>query len=238
MVRICELASDYGRYGYRRVAALLRFEGWRVNHKRVERIWRQAGLKVPQKQQKRRRLWLNDTASMRLRPIRRNHVWSYDFAHEPTLDGRSCRILVVIDEFTRECLALKAARKLNSDEVIHTLTELFCCQGKPEYVRSDNGAEFTAKAVKSWLGELEVDPLYIERGSPRENGYVESFNGKMRDELLNREQIDTLREAQVLLEQWRRHYNTRRPHSALGYKPPAPVARLETLTQLVLAGLS
>jgi putative transposase len=185
--RICELASEYGRYGYRRVTGLLRSEGWRVNHKRVERIWRQARLKVPQKQQKRRRLWLNDTASVRLRPVRSNHVWSYDLVHDRTHDGRPYRILVVIDEFTRECLALRVAHKLNNDEVIHTLTELFCCKGKPEYVRSDNGAEFSAKAVRSWLGELEVAPLYIERGSPWENGYVESFNGKMRDELLNRE---------------------------------------------------
>ncbi len=122
--------------------------------------------------------------------------------------------------------------------MIHTLTELFCSKGKPEYIRSDNGAEFTAKTVRSWLGELEVAPLYIERGSPWENGYIESFNGKMRDELLNREQIDTLREAQVLLEQWRCHYNTRRPHSSLGYKPPAPEARPGTITQPVLAGLS
>jgi len=133
---------------------------------------------------------------------------------------------------------LNAARKFNSDEVIHTLTELFCCKGKPQYVRSDNGAEFSAKAVRSWLGELEVAPLYIERGRPWENGYVESFNGKMRDELLNREQINTLREAQVFLEQWRSHYNTTRPHSSLGYKPPAPEARLEIIIQPVLAGLS
>jgi transposase InsO family protein len=145
---------------------------------------------------------------------------------------------VVIDEFTRECLVLKAARKFTSDEVIHTLTELFCSKGNPEHIRSDNGAEFSAKVVRSWLRELEVAPLYIERGSPWENGYVESFNGKMRDELLNREQMNTLREAQVLLEQWRRHYNTRRPHSSLGYKPPAPEARLRTIPQTVLVGLS
>lgn len=186
-------------------------------------------------QQKKRRLWLNDTASIRLRPVRSNHVWSYDFVHERTHDGRSYRILVVIDEFTRECLALNAARKLNSDEVIHTLTDLFCCKGKPEYIRSDNGAEFTAKAVRSWLGELEVAPLYIERGSPWENGYVESFNGKMRDELLNREQIDTLREARVLLDQWRHHYNTKRPHSSLGYRPPAPETLAPTLMPLAVA---
>ena len=161
-MRVCELSSEhpeYRRYGYRRVTALLRSEGWAVNHKRVERIWRQEGLKVPQKQQKRRRLWLNDTASIRLRPVRRNHVWSYDFVHDRTHDGRSYRILVIIDEFTRECLALNAARKWGGDEVIHTLTELFCTRGRPEYIRSDNGAEFTAKVIRSWLGELEVAPL-------------------------------------------------------------------------------
>ncbi len=135
-MRVCEIASEYGRYGYRRVTALLRSEGWVVNHKRVERIWRQTGLKVPQKQQKRRRLWLNDTASIRLRPVRRNHVWSYDFVHERTHDGRPYRILMIIDEFTRECLALNVARKLNNDEVIHTLTELFCTKASPNtYVR-------------------------------------------------------------------------------------------------------
>lgn len=153
-------------------------------------------------------------------------------------EGRPCRILVIIDEFTRECLSPKVARELNSDEVIHTMTDLFCSKGKPEYIRSDNGAEFTAKTVRSWLGELEVAPLYIERGSPWENGYVESFNGKMRDELLNREQINTLRDAEVLLGQWRRHYNIRRPHSSLGYKPPAPESRLGTITQPVLGGLT
>jgi putative transposase len=234
-VRVCELSSEYGRYGYRRVTALLRSEGWGVNHKRVERIWRQEGLKVPQKQQKRRRLWLNDTASIRLRPVRRNHVWSYDFVHDRTHDGRSYRILVIIDEFTRECLALNVSRKWCSDEVIHTLTELFCTKGKPEYIRSDNGAELRAKVVRSWLGELEVAPLYIEAGSPWENGYVESFNGKMRDELLNREQIDTMREAQVLLEQWRQHYNTRRPHSSLGYRPPAPEAKPPAIMPMAVA---
>ena len=234
-VRVCELASEYGRYGYRRVTALLHSEGWTVNHKRIERIWRQEGLKVPQKQQKRRRLWLNDTASIRLRPIRRNHVWSYDFVHDRTHDGRAYRILVIIDEFTRECLALEMARKLNSDDVIHALTELFCRKGRPEYIRSDNGSEFTAEAVRSWLGKLEVAPLYIEPGSPWENGYVESFNGKLRDELLNREQMETLREARVLLEQWRHHYNTKRPHSSLGYRPPAPEVLAPALTPLAVA---
>lgn len=158
------MAAEYGRYGYRRVTALLDAEGWKVNHKRVERIWRQEGLRVPQKQQKRRRLWLNDTASIRLRPVRKNHVWSYDFVHDRTHDGRAYRILVVIDEFSRECLAMECARRLNSDAVIHTLTELFCTHGAPEYIRSDNGAEFTAKAVRKWLASLEVAPLYIGAG--------------------------------------------------------------------------
>ena len=237
-VRICQLAAEYGRYGYRRVTALLNAEGWNVNHKRVERIWRQEGLKVPQKQQKRRRLWLNDTASTRLRPVRENHVWSYDFVHDRTHDGRAYRILVVIDEFTRECLAMVCARRLNSDAVIHALTELFCSRGRPQYIRSDNGAEFTANAVRRWLGSLEVAPLYIEPGSPWENGYVESFNGKLRDEFLNLERLYTLKEAQVLIEQWRKYYNTKRPHSSLGYRPPAPEVKslLEGLP--AVAGLS
>jgi putative transposase len=237
-VRICELAAEYGRYGYRRVTALITAEGWNVNHKRVERIWRQEGLKVPQQQQKRRRLWLNDTASIRLRPMRKNHVWSYDFVHDRTYEGKAYRILVVIDEFTRECLSMVCARRLNADAVIHTLTELFCNHGTPEYIRSDNGAEFTSLMVRKWLASLEVSPLYIEPGSPWENGYVESFNGKLRDEFLNRERFYTLREAQVLLEQWRRHYNTKRPHSSLGYRPPAPEARSPLEGLPAVAGLS
>jgi putative transposase len=223
-VRIIELATQYGRYGYRRISALLRQEGWPVNHKRVERIWRQEGLKVPQKQPKRGRLWLNDGSCVRLRPQHRNHVWSYDFVAARTYDGRPLRMLTVIDEYSRECLAIVVARRLGSDDVLHCLTMLFITQGIPENIRSDNGSEFTAKAVREWLNRVGVQTLYIEPGSPWENGYNESFNGKLRDELLNREIFYTLKEAQVLIEQWRQQYNTIRPHSALNYRPPAPEA--------------
>lgn len=223
---IVRLASRYGRYGYRRVSALLKRDGWRVNHKRVERIWRQEGLKVPQKQPKRGRLWLNDGSCVRLRPTHRNHVWSYDFVAERTHDGRPLRILTVIDEYSRECLALVVERKLRSDDVLCCLTELFVRHGAPEHIRSDNGSEFTAKVVRQWLMRLGVQTLFIEPGSPWENGYIESFNGKLRDERLNGEIFYTLREAQILIEQWRLEYNTVRPHSSLNNRPPAPEAWL------------
>jgi putative transposase len=222
--RIVELATEYGRYGYRRVTALLHREGWQVNHKRVERIWRQEGLKVPQQQPKRRRLWLNDGSCMRLRPSHRNQVWSYDFVADRTTDGRAFRMLVIVDEHTRECLAIDVARKLTSEDLLERLSDLFICRGVPDYVRSDNGPEFTAHRVRDWLETVEVKTLFIEPGSPWENGYVESFNGKLRDELLNREVFDTLLEAKVLIERWRRTYNTVRPHSSLRYQPPAPEA--------------
>jgi putative transposase len=222
--RMTELACDYGRYGYRRITALLRREGWRVNHKRVERLWRREGLKVPQRQPKRRRLWLNDGSCIRLRPTHRNHVWSYDFVQARTHDGRAFRMLTLIDEFTRECLAIDVARNLTSEEVLERLSDLFIRRGVPEHIRSDNGSEFTAKKVQQWLQRIGVKTLYIEPGSPWENGYIESFNGKLRDELLDREIFDTLQEAKVLIECWRREYNTVRPHSSLGYQPPAPAA--------------
>lgn len=221
-----ELATQYGRYGYRRVAALLRAEGFAVNHKRVERLWRREGLKVPARQRPRRRLWLNDGSCVRLRPAYANHVWSYDFVRCRTTDGRAVRLLTVIDEHTRECLAIDVGRRLTADDVLHRLSELFILRGTPAYIRSDNGPEFAAKAVRGWLGELGVTTLFIEPGSPWENGYVESFNGKLRDELLNAELFDTLLEARVLVERWRRDYNAVRPHSSLGYRPPAPEARL------------
>ena len=219
---IVRLASEYGRYGYRRVTALLRREGWHVNHKRVERIWRREGLKVPVKQPKRGRLWLNDGSCIRLRPSWPNHVWAYDFVMARTHDGRAFRMLTIIDEYTRECLAIDVARHLRSDDVLHRLAELFVDRGPPDHIRSDNGSEFTAKAVREWLARVGVKTLYIAPGSPWENGYNESFNGKLGDELLDGEIFYSLKEAQVLIERWRHHYNTVRPHSALGYRPPAP----------------
>ncbi len=220
--QIVELAAQYGRYGYRRISALLRHEGWQVNHKKVERIWRREGLKVPQKQPKRGRLWLNDGSCIRLRPTHPNHVWAYDFVLTRTRNGKAVRMLTLIDEYTRECLAIRAGRHFRSDDVLHCLTELFVCRGVPEHIRSDNGPEFTANAVRNWLGRVGVGTLFIEPGSPWENGYVESFNGKLRDELLNREVFYTLDEVRVLTEMWRQEYNHIRPHSALGYRPPAP----------------
>lgn len=221
---IVELAGEYGRYGYRRVTGLLWQAGWQVNPKRVERIWRQEGLKVPSRQpRKRGRLWLNDGSCIRLRAERKNHVWSYDFVMDRTHEGKAFRMLTIVDEYTKESLAIRVARKLDSNEVIHALADLFLTRGIPEYIRSDNGSEFTAETVRDWLGKLGVGTLFIEPGSPWENGYIESFNGKLRDELLNMEIFYTLAEAKILIEQWRVHYNTVRPHSALGYRPPAPL---------------
>jgi len=222
--RIVELAAVYGRYGTPRVTAMLRTEGWAVNPKRVERIWRGEGLKVPQKQPKRGRLWLNDGSCVRLRPEGKDHVWAYDFVSGRTHDGVPFRMLTLVDEYTRECLAIDVARKLTSDDVLERLAWLMATRGVPAHIRSDNGPEFTATVVREWLGKVGVKTLFIEPGSPWENGYVESFNGKLRDELLDREIFYSLSEAKVLIEMWREHYNRVRPHSSLGYRPPAPEA--------------
>lgn len=232
--RIIALATQYGRYGYRRITALLKEEEWQVNHKKIERIWKREGLKVPQKQPKRRRLWLNDGSCIRLRPECKDHVWSYDFVMARTSDGRSFRILTILDEYTRECLAMRVDRHISSQDVIDQLYELFLLRGVPKHIRSDNGPEFTAKKIRDWLTELGVKTLFIEPGSPWENGYIESFNGKLRDELLNREIFTTLTEAKILIEQWRREYNHVRPHSALRYRPPAPQAIMPILMPVTL----
>jgi len=232
--RIIALATQYGRYGYRRITALLKEEEWQVNHKKIERIWKREGLKVPQKQPKRRRLWLNDGSCIRLRPECKDHVWSYDFVMARTSDGRSFRILTILDEYSRECLAMKVDRHISSQDVIDQLYELFLLRGVPKHIRSDNGPEFTAKKIRDWLTELEVKTLFIEPGSPWENGYIESFNGKLRDELLNREIFTTLIEAKILIEQWRWEYNHVRPHSALRYRPPAPEAILPAVMLVTL----
>ena len=223
---VVDLASRFGRYGYRTVTGLLRLSGWRVNHKRVERIWKKEGLKVPRKQPKRSRLWLNDGSCIRLRPEHKDHVWSYDFVHDRTHNGRPLKILTLIDEYTRECLALRVERRMTSEQLLETLAELFVFRGVPDHIRSDNGPEFTAKAVRDWLGKVGVKTLFITPGSPWENGYNESFNGTLRDQLLNGELFYTLKEAKAVLEQWRWHYNHVRPHSSLRYKPPAPEATL------------
>ncbi len=202
----------------------LREAGWQVGTDRVQRIWRREGLKVPQKQRPRGRLWLNDGSCVRLRPEHANHVWSYDFVSAMTHDGRTLRLLVLLDEYTRECLAIRVARRLGSNEVIETLAEVMLWRGIPENIRSDHGPEFVAKELRKWLANVGTGTLYIEPGSPWENGYCESFNGKLRDECLNGEIFYSWKEAQVVIEQWRVEYNTIRPHSALGYRPPAPAA--------------
>lgn len=222
---IIRLATQYGRYGYKKVTALLKVEGWSVNHKRVERIWRQEGLRVPERHKKRGRLYLNDGSCIRLRSCWPNHVWSYDFVFARLMDGTKIRFLTVIDEYTRECLSLHVDYRLRSDDVMEVLTGLFIKRGIPDHIRSDNGSEFTAPAIRLWLErQIGVKPLYISPGSPWENGYNESFNGKFRKEFLDLEGFYTLKEAQVLAGQWRYLYNHIRPHISLGYKPPAPLA--------------
>jgi putative transposase len=220
---IIELARQYGRYGYRKIAQLLRSTaGWVVNDKRVERIWRREGLKVPEKQPKRGRLWLADGSCIRLRAERPDHVWSYDFVEDRTHDGRKYRMLNVIDEFTHECLAIRIARKLKAMDVIDVLSDLFILRGVPGHIRSDNGPEFVAKAVQKWITAVGAKTAYIAPGSPWENGFIESFNARLRDELLDGEIFHSLREAEVVIESWRRHYDAVRPHASLGYRAPAP----------------
>ena len=229
---VTELARQYGRYGYRKIAELLRSTaGWIVNDKRVERIWRREGLKVPAKQPKRGRLWLNDGSCVRLRAEHRNHVWSYDFVEDRTHDGRKYRMLNVIDEFTHECLAIRIERSLKSTDVIDVLSDLFILRGVPGHVRSDNGPEFVAKAVQKWIGAVGAKTAYIMPGSPWENGFIESFNARLRDELLDGEIFYSLAEAKIIIESWRRHYNTVRPHGSLGYKPPAPEVFVPALAE-------
>lgn len=216
-----ELARQYGSYGYRRVAVLLRDSGWQVSNGRIERLWRREGLKEPLKQPKKGRLWLNDGSCIRLRPAYRNHVGSYDFVHCRTDYGKAFRTLNILDEFSRECLAIRVKRKLNSTGVIDALTDLFILRGTPAFVRSDNGPEFVANNVGAWIEAVRAKTAFIEPGSPWENGYVESFRARMRDELLNHEIFYPVREAQIIIEGWRKHYDTQR-HSSLGYRPPAP----------------
>lgn len=224
--RILELATEYGRYGYKTITSMLQMEGFEVGKDKVHRIWQEEGLKVPQKQPKRSRLWLSDGSCIRLRPTHKNHVWSYDFVSERTHDGKKFRILNVIDEFTKECLVSFVARRITSQDVLFILADLFVEHGVPEHIRSDNGPEFIAKKLVKWLEEIGVRTLFIEPGSPWENGYCESFNGKMRYQLLDGEIFYTLFEAQVIIERWRRHYNEVRPHSSLGGRPPrAPQTR-------------
>ena len=222
---IIELSRLYPRYGHHRVAALLRSDGWRVNHKRVARIRLDEGLQVRRRVEKRGRLYLRDGSCARLVACYRNHVWGYDFVMDRLASGKLIRLLTVIDESVRECLAIRVGFRLCNEDVLDVLSGLFVSEGLPKHIRSDNGSEFVVAALRDWLRVLGVETSYIAPGRPWENGHNESFIGKLRDELLQCESFYSLKEAEVLIDIWRRHYNAVRPHSALGYLSPAPHAR-------------
>jgi putative transposase len=227
---IVALSGQNPRYGYRRVWALLRREGWEVNKKRVHRLWREADLKVPAgRKRKRRRLGSSENGVARRGAEYLGHLWSYDFAMDATEDGRRLKMMPVVDEYSRECLALEVERSITSEEVVTTLDRLFAERGAPRFIRSDNGPEFIAQAVKRWLAASGVETLYIEPGAPWENAYSETFISRMRDELLDREEFANLKEAKVLAEDYREHYNHHRPHGALGYLTPVEFAAIEAL---------
>lgn len=219
-----ELVEGNPRYGYRRIWVLLRREGWRVNHKRIYRLWRREGLKVPQRRRKKRRLGQSDNGCSRYRAEYPNHVWSWDFLYERTEDGRPLKLLTIVDEFTRQALDVKVARRINHVDVIELLIALFRVHGAPEHIRSDNGPELIAEALRRWLQQSAVGTLYVEPGAPWENGYSETLHSRLRDELLNGELFYSLQEAEVVVEEWRKNYNERRPHSSLGYQTPAAFA--------------
>jgi transposase InsO family protein len=219
--RMLELVRQHPRFGYRRIWALLRREGWRVNRKRIWRLWRQQGLKVPRKQRRKRRLGSSANSCLRRRAEYRNHVWAWDFIFDRTSDGRALKWLTLEDEYTRECLALEVGRGMPARVVIEVLAGVIRERGAPEGIRSDNGPEFIAKAIRAWLAAAKVETLYIEPGAPWENGYAESLNSKVRDELLEREEFASVLEARVLGREWKRQYNEVRPHSSLEYRTPA-----------------
>jgi transposase InsO family protein len=226
--RMVALSTENPRYGYRRVWALLGREGWEVSKKRVQRLWREAGLKVPAKKvHKRRRLGTSENGCTRSRAQYIDHVWSYDFAMDATEDGRRLKMMPIVDEYSRECLALEAERSISAEGVVEILDRLFTERGEPAYIRSDNGPEFIAEALKHWLATSGVKTLYIEPGAPWENAYSETFISRLRDELLDREVFANLKEAKVLAKDYRDHYNQQRPHGALGYLSPAEFAAIE-----------
>ena len=224
--RLATLSRENPRYGYRRAWALLRREGWKVNIKRVQRLWREEDLKVPEKQRKRRRLAEggSENGCTRKKAEHKDHVWSYDFVMDRTEDGRTLKMMPVVDEYSRECLSIEVRRSITAEEVVKTLAALFAHRGEPAFIRSDNGPEFIAKALKCWLEASGVRTLYIEPGSPWENAYSETFISRFGDELLKREVFTSVLEAKVLAEEYRNHYNQERPHSALGYRTPAAFA--------------
>jgi len=219
-----ELAGQRPRFGYRRIAALLRRESWSASATRILRLWRQEGLKVPQKRRKKRYLGQSEHACHRARAEHTNHVWCWDFVFDRTISGSQLKWLSIVDEYTRECLALKVARSITAEDVIDTLAELFAMRTVPGAIRSDNGPEFVAGAIRRWLNQVEVQTRYVAPGSPWENGYAESFHSRVRDEFLALEIFDNLPAARALTAAWREDYNHHRPHGSLGYQTPIEFA--------------
>ncbi len=224
MAEIKKLASKHKRYGYRMITAKLRQDNWVVNHKRVQRIWQKEGLQVPYRRKFKKSKGSSANSCVVKKAEYPNHVWTYDFMSDQTENGRKLKLLTVLDEFTRESPAVEVGRSIRAKDVILVLEYLFMVRGQPEFIRSDNGPEFIANAIKKWLKKRRVETLYIEPGSPWENGYVESFNGKLRDEILNRELFYSVKETKFIVEDWRLDYNNHRPHSSLGYMTPAEFA--------------
>jgi transposase InsO family protein len=224
---LIRLAKQYGQYGYRKIGELLRIEGWRVNHKKVERLWHEEGLQQPHRHKKRKRLYHHDASVIRLRPHYPNHIWSIDFVHDKLSNGRPYKMLTVLDEYTREALCVAVAARMGAADVLEALYPLLLQRGKPEYLRSDNGPEFTAAPFREWLKRVGVEPINIFPGSPWENGYNERFNGTLRREVLNREWFASIRQAQIAINQWLRQYNHIRPHHALGMRTPVPETLIE-----------
>jgi transposase InsO family protein len=222
--RMLHLVRERPRFGYRRIAALLRCESWRASTTRIYRLWRREGLKVPQKKRKRRRLGKSENGCHRRRALGKDHVWCWDFVYDRTTSGSTLKWLSIVDEYTRECLALKVARSITSEDVIDTLAELFAMRGVPRHIRSDNGPEFIAWAIQCWTKQLSIETLYIEPGSPWENGYAESFHSRLRDEFLATEVFESLAAARKLTATWKDDYNYHRPHSSLGYVAPVEFA--------------
>jgi len=229
---IIRLAKQYGRYGYRKVAHLLRIEGWLVNHKKVERLWREEGLQLPHRHKKRRQLYHKDSSVIRLRPQYPNHIWSIDFVHDKLSNGRTYKMLTVLDEYTREALCVEARPKMGSAEVLEAIYPLLLKHGKPDYIRSDNGPEFVAATLQEWLRRVGIKPIQIYPGSPWENGYNERFNGTLRREVLNAEWFASIEQAQIVINQWLRQYNHVRPHQALNMRPPVPETLYQTGTEI------
>ena len=231
-IRLRDLAASRVHYGYKRLHILLMREGWKVNHKKVERIWREEGLQLPQRHRKRRRLYHKDSSIIRLRPTHPNHVWSLDFVHDKLGSGRSYKMLTVLDEYTRQALAVTVRTRMGAEDVLEALYPLLLRHGTPEYIRSDNGPEFIAQAMQDWLARAGIKPIRIYPGSPWENGYNERFNGTLRHEVLNAEWFTTTKQAQIVINQWLRQYNHIRPHQALNMRPPVPETLVRNGTEL------